>query len=143
MSDDRTLDVVVGKVVPSPANVQLTHILYLLHAVGLVVGAWSSAVTMIGAFVFGWTSIIAIIINYVKRDEMKGTFLESHLVWQADTFWRCVVVMLIGFVLYLILVGFLINWLIFGLVGLWAVYRIIKGWLSLNEGNEGKAMPVS
>lgn len=141
MSDDMTLDVTSTENRSAPLGlVQLTHILYLLHAVGLVVGAWSSAVTMIGAFVFGWTSIVAMIINYVKRDEMKGTFLESHLVWQADTFWRCLIVMLIGFVLYLILVGFLINWLIFGLVGLWAVYRIIKGWLSLNEG---KPMAVS
>jgi len=136
MGDDNTADVIDGKVVvaANPSHVQLTHILYLLHSVGLVIGAWSQAATMIGAFVFGWTSIIAIIINYVKRDELKGTFLESHFIWQADTFWRCLIVMLIGIVLYLFLVGFFINWLIFGLVGLWAVYRIVKGWLALKEG---------
>ncbi|MDB5802614.1 MAG: hypothetical protein JWL63_3553 [Rhodocyclales bacterium] len=136
MRDENTLDVIDGSVVvaATPGQVQLTHILYLLHAIGLVVGAWSQAATMIGAFVFGWTSIIAIIINYVKRDELKGTFLESHFIWQADTFWRCAVVMLIGIALYFVLVGFFINWLVFGLVGLWAVYRIIKGWLALNEG---------
>ncbi len=136
MSDENTLDVVEGKaMVPAnPAHVQLTHILYLLHSIGLVIGAWSQAATMVGAFVFGWTSIVAIIINYVKRDELKGTFLESHFIWQADTFWRCAVVILIGMALYFVLVGFFINWLIFGLVGLWAVYRIIKGWLALNEG---------
>ncbi len=131
-----TLDVVGGDVyvMATRSQVRLIHLLYLLHAIGLVVGAWSQAVTMIGAFAFGWTSIIAIIINYVKRDGFRGTFLESHLAWQADTFWRCVVVMLIGFVLYLLLVGFLINWLVFGLTGLWAVYRIVKGWLALQEG---------
>jgi len=136
MSDNNTLDVIDGSVVVAakPQYVQLTHFMYALHSVGLVIGAWSQAVTMIGAFVFGWTSIIAIIINYVKRDEMKGTFLESHFVWQADTFWRCLTVMLIGLLLYIVLVGFFINWLVFGLVGVWAVYRIVKGWLALSEG---------
>jgi uncharacterized membrane protein len=136
MTDYETIDVIDGNAFApaKPELIQLTHILYLLHAIGLVVGAWSQAVTMIGAFVFGWTSIIAIIINYVKRDEAKGTFLESHFRWQAATFWRCLIVMLIGVVLYILLVGFLVNWLIFGLVGLWAVYRIVKGWLALKDG---------
>lgn len=136
MDDKRTLDVIGSDayIIASRAQTRLVHLLYLLHAIGLVIGAWSQAVTMIGAFVFGWSSIIAVIINYVKRDEMRGTLLESHLVWQADTFWRCVIVMLVGFVLYVLLVGFLINWLIFGLVGLWAVYRIVRGWLALQDG---------
>src|SRR5437868_112606 len=113
MSDDNIVDVIDGQVVvaANPAHVQLTHILYALHSVGLVIGAWSQAATMIGAFVFGWTSIIAIIINYVKRDEMKGTFLESHFIWQADTFWRCLIFMIIGLILYFVLIGFVINWL--------------------------------
>ncbi|MDP5241058.1 hypothetical protein Q9Q94_16070 [Uliginosibacterium sp. 31-16] len=136
MPDDKTIDVIDGNAFTpaQPGHIQLTHVLYLLHAIGLVIGAWSQAATMIGAFLFGWTSIIAIIINYVKRDAVKGTFLQSHLAWQADTFWLCAIAMLIGMVLYLLLVGFLINWLLFGLVGLWAVYRIIKGWLALQEG---------
>ncbi|GAB2897922.1 membrane protein [Uliginosibacterium flavum] len=137
MTDDyKTIDMIDGEAFEParPGHIRLTHILYLLHAIGLVIGAWSQAATMIGAFVFGWTSIIAIILNYVKRDELKGTFLESHFAWQASTFWVCLIVMLIGVVLYVLLVGFLVNWLLFGLVGLWAIYRIIKGWLALKEG---------
>jgi uncharacterized membrane protein len=142
MNDEQTLDVIEGQnFVPArPGDVRLVHLLYLLHSIGLVIGAASQAVTMIGAFVFGWASIIAIIINYVKRDELKGSFLASHLVWQSDTFWRCLIVMLIGVMLYFVFIGFFINWLIFGFVGLWAVYRIIKGWLALNDG---KAMPLA
>ena len=137
MRDENVIDVVNGSVVVAakPQHIQLTHILYALHSVGLIMGAWSQAVTMIGAFVFGWSSIIAIIINYVKRDEMKGTFLESHFTWQTNTFWRCAIAMLICVALYFVLVGFFINWLLFGLVGLWASYRIIKGWLALAAGN--------
>lgn len=118
--------------VPSDGLIRLTHLMYLLHAIGLGIGAFSSAATVVGAFVFGWTSIVAIIINYVKRGDIQGTFLESHFRWQAGTFWWCVLWLLIGLVLYLVLVGFLLNWLVFGIVGLWAIYRIIRGWLALN-----------
>lgn len=135
MTDQNTLEVIAGETFApaKPEHVQLTHMLYGLHAVGLVIGAWSQAATMVGAFVFGWTSIIAIIINYVKRDDVKGTILESHFTWQADTFWRCLIVMLIGIVLYLLLIGIFINWLIFAVVGFWSVYRIVRGWLALQE----------
>jgi uncharacterized membrane protein len=125
--------------VPSDGLIRLTHLMYLLHAIGLGIGAFSSAATVIGAFVFGWTSIVAIIINYVKRGDIQGTFLESHFRWQAGTFWWCVLWLVIGVVLYLVLVGFLLNWLVFGIVGIWAIYRIIRGWLALNSR---EPMPV-
>ena len=125
--------------VPSDGLIRLTHLMYLLHAIGLGIGAFSQAATVVGAFVFGWTSIIAIIINYVKRDEVRGTFLESHFRWQASTFWWCLLWLLIGAVLYVLLVGFLLNWLVFGLVGIWAIYRIARGWLALDGRRE---MPV-
>ena len=95
--------------VPSEGLIRLAHLMYLLHAIGLGIGAFSQAATVVGAFVFGWTSIIAIIINYIKRDDVRGTFLESHFRWQASTFWWCVLWLVIGAVLYLLLVGFVLN----------------------------------
>jgi uncharacterized membrane protein len=122
--------------VPSASLIRLTHLMYLLHAIGLGIGAFSQAATVVGAFVFGWTSIIAILINYIKRDEVRGTFLESHFRWQAGTFWTCLFWLVIGVVLYALLVGFVLNWLVFGLVGLWAIYRIARGWLALDARRE-------
>ena len=58
----------------------------MLHALSLVVGIVGTA-TVIGAFLFGWPSIIAVIINYVKRGDVQGTWLESHFRWQIRTFW--------------------------------------------------------
>lgn len=131
--DAQTLDVVDGRaLVAAPAHlVRLTHIMYAMHSVGLCIGAFTAA-TIVGAFVFCWPSIIAIVMNYVKRDEVAGTILASHFAWQATTFWRCAVALFICFALYLILVGFFINWILFGLVGLWAVYRIARGWMALS-----------
>ena len=50
------------------------------------VGVLTSA-TIVGHFLFGVPSIIAVIMNYLKRDEARGTWLESHFNWQLRTFW--------------------------------------------------------
>ena len=56
------------------------QVTYALHAVGLAIGALGAS-TVIGSFIFGWPSIIAVVINYVKRHDAKGTWLESHFQW--------------------------------------------------------------
>ena len=70
----------------SPSLVRTAHIVYALHALGLAIGAFGAA-SVLGSFLFGWPSIIAVIINYVKRSEARGTWLESHFDWQIRTFW--------------------------------------------------------
>ena len=62
------------------------QVTYALHAVGLAIGALGAS-TIVGSFIFGWPSIIAVVINYVKRHDAKGTWLESHFQWQIRTFW--------------------------------------------------------
>jgi uncharacterized membrane protein len=121
---------------PHPSLVTTTHITYALHALGLAIGAFGAS-TVIGAFIFGWPSIIAVIINYVKRSDARGTWLESHFTWQIRTFWFAVLwaclVLVMGALLAVVLVGFAI-WIV-GLfaLGCWAIYRIAAGWLRLND----------
>ncbi len=96
-------------------KVTLTHVIYGLYAASLLLG---------------FTAIVAIIINYVKRDDVKGTFLESHFNWQIRTFWWGLLWSVIGFITLFVAIGFavlLAN-------GIWILYRIIKGWLKLNDG---------
>ena len=71
---------------PRPSLVRVTHIIYALHAFSLVTGIVGAA-TVVGAFLTGWPSIVAVILNYVKRGEVRGTLLESHFRWQIRTFW--------------------------------------------------------
>ena len=71
---------------PAPSLVTVTHLVYALHALSLLIGV-TTAASIIGAFVFGVPSIIAVVINYVKRGEARGTYLESHFRWQIRTFW--------------------------------------------------------
>lgn len=121
---------------PPPSAVTMAHVTYALHAVGLAIGAFGAA-TVVGSFVFGWPSIIAVILNYVKRGEARGTWLESHYDWQIRTFWYAllwsVVVGVVGALLAIVLVGFAIWAVGFFLLGVWAIYRIARGWLRLQD----------
>jgi uncharacterized membrane protein len=71
---------------PPASLVTVTHVIYALHAVSLVAGIITTA-TVVGAFLTGWPSIAAVILNYVKRSETRGTWLDSHFRWQIRTFW--------------------------------------------------------
>ena len=111
-----------------------THAIYALHALSIVIGI-VSAVTVVTAFLLGWPSIIAVILNYVKRSEVRGTWLESHFRWQIRTFWYgALVALLCGiFVLLTLGLGFLVVWIPLGILTLWFIYRVARGWLALRE----------
>lgn len=122
--------------VPDPSLVTLAHVVYGLHALSLVIGAFGAA-TIIGSFLFGWPSIIAVVINYVKRGEVAGTWLESHFRWQIRTFWYAafwsILVVVVSLPLTLVLIGFATWALGMFALGVWATYRIVRGWLALND----------
>jgi uncharacterized membrane protein len=117
---------------PRPSLVRLTHVIYALHAVSLLIGIVTAA-TIVGAFLFSWPSIIAVILNYAKRSEVRGTWLESHFRWQIRTFWfgALWVGLCVLFVIATLGIGIFIAWIPLGVVGLWFIYRIASGWLRL------------
>jgi uncharacterized membrane protein len=117
---------------PDPSLVTWTHGIYALHAISLISGIVGAA-TVVGAFLTGWPSLIAVILNYVKRREARGTWLDSHFRWQIRTFWYGLlwVALCLLFVLVTLGVGMLIAWIPLAVVGLWFIYRIVRGWLAL------------
>ena len=117
---------------PRESLITVTHVIYGLHAFSLVTGIITAA-TVVGAFLTGWPSIIAVILNYVKRSEARGTWLESHFRWQIRTFWFGLlwVAFCVLFVVATLGIGLLIAWLPLGVVGLWFIYRVASGWLRL------------
>jgi uncharacterized membrane protein len=119
---------------PRESLIKLTHVIYALHAFSLVTGIVGVA-TVVGAFLTGWPSMIAVILNYVERSEVRGTWLESHFRWQIRTFWFGLLwVTLCGlFIVATLGIGLLIAWLPLTLVGLWFIYRIVRGWLRLMD----------
>ena len=101
----------------NPEHHTLTTVIYALQGAG---------------YFFAITILIAIMINYVKRAEVKGSLYESHFRWQIRTFWFSILWLVIGIVTTPFLIGYLIlfaNWV-------WGIYRIVKGWLYLNDRKE-------
>ena len=111
-----------------PSLFYWTQMIYVLHAVSLLTGILG-VVSVIGAFLIGWPSIVAVIMNYIKRGDARGTWLESHFRWQIRTFWSGVIWVLgVGFLT--LGIGLLVLWLP---LGLWFIYRIVRGWLALRD----------
>jgi uncharacterized membrane protein len=118
----------------SDSLVTWTNVIYLLHAFSLLTGILGAA-TVIGAFLVGWPSIIAVILNYLKRSDVRGTWLESHFLWQIRTFWFGLlwVSLCVVFVIATLGIGILVAWLPLGVITIWFIYRILRGWLALND----------
>ena len=95
-----------------------------LKTLAMVVYALQAA-----GFFVGLTWIVAVVINYVKRDEAKGSWLESHFRWQIRTFWWGLLWAAVGVITFVIVIG----WLILIADAIWLIYRIVKGWLYLND----------
>jgi uncharacterized membrane protein len=128
---------------PADALVTWTKVIYALHTFSLITGIVGTA-TIVGAFLTGWPSIIAVILNYVKRSEVRGTWLESHFRWQIRTFWFGLlwISLCLAFIVATFGFGILIAWLPMSLVGLWFIYRIIRGWVAVSDGRPMYASSV-
>jgi uncharacterized membrane protein len=115
---------------PRPGLVTLTHAIYALHAFSAVMGLLSSAF-IVTSFLAGWPSILAVILNLVKRGDVRGTWLESHFDWQLRTFWYALLWVIVAVLLAITLVGIVVAIPLAIVLGLWVLYRIIRGWLAL------------
>ncbi len=109
----------VGEAQPTEEQKNLVLVVYILQALSFLVGV---------------TFIAAVIVDYVKRDELRGTWLETHVNWQIRTFWWALLWMVIGTILFVVVIGGLIMLA----ATVWVIYRIVRGWLAFNDG---KALP--
>lgn len=108
------------------------QVIYALHAFSVLTGIFG-AVSVIGAFLIGWPSIIAVILNYVKRSEVEGSWLESHYRWQIRTFWFAALWVVVAVLLAFTVIGLPLTVAILLAVTFWLVYRVVRGWLALNN----------
>ena len=120
--------------------VRLAHVMYALHAFSAVMGLVSSA-AVVTAFLTGWPSIVAVILNYVKRGDVRGTYLESHFRWQIRTFWFALLWVAVAFLFAITIIGIPFAWLLVVATGVWVLYRIVRGWLALTDGRPIEWLP--
>ncbi len=118
--------------VPPPSALSVANIVYGLHTFAIAVGLLGSA-TVIGSFVGSIPSIAAVVLNYLKRSDARGTWLFSHYQWQIRTFWFALFWVVVAAVLFVTLVGIPFGVGILVAVTLWLIYRIGRGWMRLRD----------
>jgi uncharacterized membrane protein len=101
----------------------LTHILYGLH-----LASW---------FSLGLFSVVAMIINYVKRPDLPDAFYLSHFRWQSRSFWYTLLALMLTAPLWALFV--FPGWVAWSIIGLWYLYRFVRGWWAFAER---RPMPV-
>jgi uncharacterized membrane protein len=117
---------------PLPSVVTVANLVYALHSLALVIGIVGTA-TVIGSFFFSIPSFVAVVINYVKRDDARGTFVESHFSWQIRTFWYGLLWIAVLGMLFATIIGIPFAFAGVGILSVWVIYRIARGWLRLRD----------
>jgi uncharacterized membrane protein len=120
MNDHTVIDVVAKTPEQLASLRRLTLVIYILYALSWLVGI---------------SAIVAIVINYVKREDAAGTLYESHFTWQIRTFWWSLLWCVLGMLTLVLMVGFVIL----AAAAIWSIYRLVKGWLYWNDR---KPMPL-
>jgi uncharacterized membrane protein len=123
-------------VAADPRDINYAQLMYGLHAAAVAIGLLTAA-TVAGEFVFGLPSIIAVIMNYARRERVRGTWLATHFSWQLRTFWWAFAWLAAAWLLFgpltLILIGWPLLKLSYLAVGVWVAVRVARGWLALRE----------
>ena len=118
------------------APVSATLLVYLLFGIAAVV-ALAAHGMMVGAPLLTIIGIVAVIIAYVKRDDARGTWAESHLTWLIRTFWWSFLWNLIGWLMFvvlgIVLIGIPIAIAIWVVTTIWVIYRLIRGYLYFKD----------
>jgi uncharacterized membrane protein len=112
--------------------VTYTNVMYALHSVAVLIGV-TTFHTIVGSFVGGLPSIVAVVMNYVRRSAARGTFLESHFRWQLRTFWFAVLWTCLAVLAFVTIIGIPVALLGLLALAIWIVYRLARGWLALRD----------
>ena len=94
--------------------------------------AYSVYILQALAFVVFVTAVIGLIVNYIKQDDVRGSWLESHFRWQKATFWYGLLWIVIGISTTWIFIGYPV---LAGVI-IWLIYRIARGWIYLVDGKQ-------
>src|SRR5256885_11451247 len=137
MSDpDPEMTVVVAPI--DESLLSYTHVMYALHSLAVLIGV-TPFHTIVGSFIGSLPSIVAVVMNYVRRSATRGTFLESHFRWQLRTFWFAVLWACVSGLVMLTIIGIPAGLLGLLALAVWIVYRLVRRWLALRGQ---KTMPA-
>jgi uncharacterized membrane protein len=110
----------------------VANVVYALHGFAIVVGLAGSA-TVVGSFLMSLPSILAVVLNYAKRSDARGSWLESHYRWQIRTFWYAFAWLLGALFLFATVIGIPVSLGVLLALSAWLIYRVGRGWLRLRD----------
>jgi uncharacterized membrane protein len=122
-----------GVAAPLPSVLTVANVVYALHTLAIIIGVVGTATTVIGSFLGSVPSIAAVIMNYLKRSDARGTWVESHYRWQIRTFWYALLWAVVGWLFMFTLIGVPIGLVVLIALTAWLIYRIARGWLRLQD----------
>ena len=123
----------------SNAPISATLLVYILFALAAVIALVGQGM-MVGAPLLTLIGIVAVIIAYVKRDDARGTWTESHLSWLIGTFWWSLVWNVLGWIVAVTVIGIPLAIAIWVITTIWVIYRLIRGYLWFKDS---KPIPAS
>jgi len=122
-----------GVAAPLPSVLTVANVVYALHTLAIIIGVVGTATTVIGSFLGSVPSIAAVVMNYLKRSDARGTCVESHYRWQIRTFWYALLWAVVGWLFMFTLIGVPIGLVVLIALTVWLIYRIARGWLRLQD----------
>lgn len=102
----------------------ITALAYVLFAVGYLT-----------AGVFGFATIAGVILIYIKRSDVAGTYYAIHFDWLMHTFMWSLLWLALSFIATYILIGWI------GIIATiaWVAYRLLVGGIALYERRSPRA----
>lgn len=127
---------------PAQSLITMTLLIYGLFGLAVVLSFVSQGVIVTAPLV-AVAGIIGLVLLYVKRDDARGTWLESHYRWLARTFWYSLLWTVVGWIvlvtLAIVLIGFALGPIIWFVTSIWVAYRIVKGFLLFQDNKPAPA----
>ena len=100
----------------------ISYALHLIVAVAAVVPSMQASVALL---------LVALLIDFVKRDDARGTWQESHFSWRiSSVIWAGILYLVTAPLWLLFLVP---GWIAWTLISLWFLYRIVRGMLAMSN----------
>lgn len=104
-----------------PVPTRVAHIIYLLH--------------LLAPFTYWLLAVVAVIVAWMHRDSVRGSYVETHYSWLLRTFWWGIFwVILMTIVFAITIVGLFVLFIPYFILSIWYLYRVIRGWLRLSDG---------
>ncbi len=100
----------------------VSYVLHLIVAISAVIPGLNASIALL---------LVALIIDFVKKDDAAGTWQESHFRWRIRSVIYAGIAYIVTIPLWLLFI--IPGWIAWFVISIWFLYRIIRGFMSMND----------